>query len=73
MDKVKQYIQETAIELRERVTWPTWDELFVHTRLVLVTTAILTGYVFLVDFIFGANPENKFFEGILHYIYQIFS
>lgn len=73
MDKVKLYIQESYEEMLHRVTWPTWDELLQTGRIVFVSSIIYAFIVFLIDFIFGANPENPIFKGILYYVYQIFS
>lgn len=73
MDKVKVYIKDTIHELLYKVSWPTWEELQSSAVVVLVSSLIVALSVFVIDFIFGANPENKFFEGILYYIYQLFA
>ncbi|HRK28580.1 MAG TPA: preprotein translocase subunit SecE [Chitinophagales bacterium] len=73
MEKVKLYIKETVHELIYKVSWPTWEELQGSVMIVLVATLIFSIAIFLIDFIFGANPENAFFKGLLYYIYSIFS
>ncbi len=72
MDKVKLYVQETMNELLYKVTWPTWEEVQNSAMVVMISSIIFSLIIFLMDFIFGANPENGFFQGILYYIYQIF-
>jgi len=73
MEKVKLYLQDSYNELMYKVTWPTWDDLQSSTILVLIGTLVITAIIFFMDFIFGANPENLFFQGLLYYVYQIFA
>ena len=73
IEQVRDYIKESAHELLYKVTWPTWEELQNSAMIVLVSSIIFSLIIFLMDFVFGANPENAIFEGILHYVYQIFS
>ncbi|QQS31159.1 MAG: preprotein translocase subunit SecE [Sphingobacteriales bacterium] len=73
MEKVKLYIKETIHELLYKVSWPTWEELQGSVMVVLIATLIFSITIFLIDFIFGANPENNLFQGIMYYIYSIFS
>lgn len=51
MNKVTTYIKESIYELSEKVTWPTGSELQQTTSIVLIATLILTGMVWLMDFI----------------------
>ncbi len=51
MNKVTTYIKESIYELREKVTWPTGSELQQTTSIVLIATLLLTGMVWLMDFI----------------------
>jgi len=37
------------VELREGVTWPTWDELLNQAALVLVASLIIAGFIFVMD------------------------
>jgi len=73
MEQLKSYVQESFDELLHKVTWPTWEEIQESTVIVIIATLIIAGIIFLMDFIFGANPENSIFKGILYYIYQIFA
>ncbi|MCB0516603.1 MAG: preprotein translocase subunit SecE [Chitinophagales bacterium] len=73
MEKLKIYFQESYHELMYKVTWPTWEELQSSTVLVLVALGIFSLVIFVMDFIFGANPENTLFEGMLGLIYRMFA
>lgn len=73
MEQLKLYINEILQELLHKVTWPTWEELQNSATIVLISSIIFSLIIFLMDFVFGANPENQIFEGILYYIYSIFA
>ena len=73
IEQVRDYIKESAHELLYKVTWPTWEELQNSAMIVLVSSIIFSLIIFVMDFVFGANPENGIFQGLLHYVYQIFS
>ncbi|OWY21194.1 preprotein translocase subunit SecE [Sphingobacteriales bacterium UPWRP_1] len=73
MERIRLYIKETIHELLYKVSWPTWEELQASVMVVLIATLIFSVAIFLFDFIFGANPENNLFKGVLYYIYSIFS
>jgi preprotein translocase subunit SecE len=47
-----QYVREIRGELR-KVAWPTRSEVVNYTIVVLVTVLLLTGFVFVLDFVFG--------------------
>ncbi len=72
MEKARIYIQETVNELLYKVSWPSWEELQSSAVIVLVASIISALLIFFMDFIFGANAENQLFQGILHYVYQLF-
>ena len=72
MDKLKLYLNESYDELMHKVTWPTTDELLSTGRIVLIASIMFAFTVFLIDFVFGANPENPIFKCVLYYVYQIF-
>ena len=72
MDKLRLYLTESYDELMHKVTWPTWEEVLATGRIVLIASIMFAFVVFLMDFVFGANPENPIFKGILYYVYQIF-
>ncbi|HEX3720406.1 MAG TPA: preprotein translocase subunit SecE [Verrucomicrobiae bacterium] len=48
--KLSGYFRETQEELK-KCTWPTWDELFGSTVVVMVSVALLGGFTVAVDFI----------------------
>jgi preprotein translocase subunit SecE len=48
MDKVLDYIRESRAELR-KVTWPTKQQLWYSTLVVLVVTLMVSAYLGLVD------------------------
>jgi len=73
MDKAKAYIKETFNELLYKVTWPSWEQLQDNTIVVLISSVIFALIIFFMDFIFGANPENGLFQGILYWVYQMFA
>lgn len=50
MDKVLDYIRDSKAELK-KVTWPTKQQLWYSTIIVLVVTAIASAYLGLVDLI----------------------
>lgn len=71
MDKVTTYVKDAYHELLHKVTWPTWEELQSSSIVVIIASVIITMIIFIMDFIFGANPENTVFQGILAYIYDL--
>ena len=50
MDKVLNYIRESRAELK-KVTWPTKQQLWYSTIIVIVVSAIASAYLGLVDLI----------------------
>jgi len=72
MEKVKLYVMESYNELMHKVTWPTWENLQSSTVLVIIASIIFSLIIFVMDFIFGANPENNVFQGFLYLIYEMF-
>ena len=48
MDKVLDYIRESRAELR-KVTWPTKQQLWYSTVIVIIVTLIASAYLGLVD------------------------
>ena len=47
-----EYVREVRAELR-KVAWPTKSEVINYTIVVLVTVLVLTGFIFVLDFVFG--------------------
>ena len=50
LKKIKQFTSDVQFEMN-KVSWPNWDELKGSTFVVLSLTAILTVFLFIVDFI----------------------
>ncbi|MBU0742124.1 preprotein translocase subunit SecE [bacterium] len=46
--RLTQYLKETGQEM-QRVSWPTWAELKESTTVVIVTVALVTFFIFIVD------------------------
>ncbi len=46
--RLKTFLQETAQEMK-RVTWPTLSELRESTMVVIITVAVVTFFIFVVD------------------------
>jgi preprotein translocase subunit SecE len=63
MDKVSNYVRDSYKELLEKVSWPNWQQLQQSTMIVLVATLIITGMVWVMDFIAA---------GGLNFIYKLF-
>ncbi len=62
MEKIRLYLRESYNELVHKVTWPTWNNLMANTAAVLIASAILTLFIFLMDG--GSNAVTKLIYGI---------
>ncbi len=51
MEKIQLYIKESYNELINKVTWPSWSNLFASTNLVIVASIIFALIVFVMDLI----------------------
>jgi len=51
MNKISTYFSESYKELTEKVTWPNWNQLQQSTMIVLVSTLVITGIVWVLDFL----------------------
>jgi preprotein translocase subunit SecE len=47
-EKVQRYLEETKVEL-QKVTWPTRPEVIGSTIVVVVTSIVVSAFVFVVD------------------------
>jgi preprotein translocase subunit SecE len=63
VNKISNYFKESYLELVEKVTWPTWQQLQQSTVIVLVATLIITALVGIMDF--GSN-------NLLKLVYSLF-
>ena len=61
--KIVNYIKECYVELKEKVTWPTWSELRSSVIVVSIASLIIALVVFLMDFSF---------QHLLEAFYRIF-
>jgi len=52
MQRLNNFLKEVRVEAR-KVTWPTREELVESTTVVLVTVAIISVFIFVVDQIVG--------------------
>lgn len=64
MNKVSNYFSESFRELSEKVTWPNWTQLQQSTLIVLGATLLITGIVWVMDFVSsgGLNLIYKMFK-----------
>lgn len=58
MNNIRTYINESFDELRNKMTWPTWQNLMSTTGVVLLATGVLVTLIFAMDSI--ANFVLKF-------------
>ena len=52
MKRIINYVKECITELKEKVTWPTWDELRSSVIVVSIASLLIALVVFLMDFSF---------------------
>ena len=50
--RIVNYFKECYTELKEKVTWPTWDELRSSVIVVSIASLLIALVVFLMDFSF---------------------
>jgi preprotein translocase subunit SecE len=60
MSRIKQIWKDTADELINKVTWPTWEELRSSTGIVMIASILFAVVILLIDEGFG------FITGILY-------
>ena len=53
MNKIANYFRDSFLELKDKVTWPTWPQLQQSTMIVLAATIVITFVVLAMDFVFG--------------------
>ena len=52
MKRIINYVKECITELREKVTWPTWEELRSSVIVVSIASLLIALVVFLMDISF---------------------
>ena len=63
MSKVTAYIKESYVELMEKVSWPTWQELQDSVVVVMIASLIIALIIFVMDFGFQ-TIMNLFYKMI---------
>ena len=53
MAGIKEYVVESFDELKNKVSWPTWQELQSSAIVVFIATAIISIIVYAMDLVFG--------------------
>ena len=61
MSKVTAYVKECYIELKDKVSWPAWDELQNSVILVMIASLIIALTIFAMDGFFQAMM-NLFYK-----------
>ena len=61
--KLATFVKDSYHEMVDKVSWPKWETLQHSTIIVLVSTLILTGIVWIMDFISN---------GAMQFIYSLF-
>lgn len=54
MNKFRSYIESTIDELKNKVSWPTWEDLQSSAMLVMLASIIFAFVVMIIDFV-GSN------------------
>lgn len=57
--KIKDYINDVNKEMK-KVSWPTREQLRESTIVVLVTTAIITAFVYVIDLVMSTLVKGLF-------------
>ena len=57
MASVRGYIEETVDELKNKVSWPTWNELQSSAIVVLIATMIIAMLIFFMDVAFSSAMQ----------------
>ena len=60
---LKTYIEETFDELRDKVSWPTWNELQSSAIIVMIACVIIAIIVYIMD---------SSFSNIMKFFYNMF-
>jgi preprotein translocase subunit SecE len=70
---ILKYIEESYDELVHKVTWPTWSELQSTSIIVLVASVLFALSIFVMDYLFGINPLESAWDGVLGFYYNSFN
>ena len=72
MKKIVNYFKDSYLELTQKVSWPSWDELQNSAIVVSVASLIIALIVFVMDFIFGIQHirfGEFIWKGFLGFLY----
>jgi len=61
MGKISAYIKECYIELKDKVSWPSWDDLQSSVIVVMIASLIIALTIFFMDFAFQ-SVMNLFYK-----------
>ena len=59
LDRTREYIADLKGEMR-RVTWPTKDQVYATTAVVIITVFAFAAYFFLIDILLGSAITKIF-------------
>jgi preprotein translocase subunit SecE len=59
------FLREVYDELR-KVVWPTWNELYRYTLVVIVTVIVIGGFIGGVDYILSQLSQKFIYSGVAH-------
>ncbi|HMS28839.1 MAG: preprotein translocase subunit SecE [Saprospiraceae bacterium] len=62
MEKLKLYLKESYHELVDKVTWPTWQNLFDSARVVIIASLLIALVIFVMDLVTNT---------VLNFIYSL--
>jgi preprotein translocase subunit SecE len=57
MEKLRNMWNQSVDELLNKVTWPTWDELRESAIIVLVSSVVFAGVVWILDYALGSGLD----------------
>jgi preprotein translocase subunit SecE len=57
MEKIRNMWNQSVDELLNKVTWPTWDQLRESAIIVLISSLIFAGIVWVIDYALGNGLE----------------
>ena len=72
MSQITNYIKESYDELLTKVTWTNWKSLQESSILVFVSSLLIAGVVFAMDWAFGVNASDSIWKGFVGLIYDLF-
>lgn len=62
MNKLITYINESKIEFKEKVTWPSWDDLLNTVMIVIVASLAISLVIWGMDQLINAVLQNTIYK-----------